>query len=103
MRGEEICFAQRYPGGSIMFWRKNTPFTREKGWHLLQKAKSPSTLDLSRRNTEAQLSEADLSSASLMDVDSYDRWYCVRFDAAKLREAKVDLSYIDKSGLLLYV
>jgi uncharacterized protein YjbI with pentapeptide repeats len=91
-----------------MFWRKNKPFTREKGLRLLQKAKSPDQLDLNRRNTEAQLSEADLSgadlsSATLMDVDSYDHWYCVRFDGAKLRGAKVDLSYIDKAGLSLYV
>jgi uncharacterized protein YjbI with pentapeptide repeats len=107
-----------------MFWRKNKPFTREKGIASSSKGKSPDTLDLSRRNgeaidlksislrgtnlrdanlTEAQLSGADLSSATLMDVDSYDHWYCVRFDGANLRRAKVELSYIDKAGLSLYV
>jgi len=91
-----------------MFWRKNNSLTREKGWHLIQKAKSPDKLDLSSQNTEAQLSEADLSGADLSsatrrDMDSYDRWYCVRFDGANLRGAKVDLSYIDKAGLSLYV
>ncbi len=92
-----------------MFWRKNNSLTREKGWHLIQKAKSPDKLDLSSQNTEAQLSEADLSEADLSsatrmeDVDSYDDWYCVRFDGAKMRRARVDLSYIDKSGLSLYV
>ena len=107
-----------------MFWRKNKPFPREKGMASSSKGKSPDTLDLSRRNgeaidlkssslrgpnlrdanrTEADLSGADLSSATRRDMDSYDRWYCVRFDGANLRGAKVDLSYIDKAGLSLYV
>ena len=102
-----------------MFWSTNKSFTREKGVRLLQKANSPDKLDVSRRHVEAidlksislrgtnlryaNLTGADLSSATPRERDRYDRWYCVRFDGAALREARVDLSYIDKAGLALYV
>src|SRR6266702_967022 len=95
-----------------------------KGIASYSKGKSLDTLDLSRRNgeaidlksislrgtnlrdanlTEAQLSGADLSSATLRDVDSYDHWYCVRFDGAHLSRAQLDFSYLANEGLSLYV
>ena len=102
-----------------MFWSTNKPLTRKKGWHLVHKEKSPDKLDVSRRSLEAidleslslrgtnlrdaHLTGVDRSSATLREGDRYGRWYCVRFDGADLRRAKVDLSYIDKAGLALYV
>ena len=39
----------------------------------------------------------------MMDEDSCDHWYYVRFEGANLSRAKVDLSCIDQAGLSLDV